>query len=457
MADPIYAQRYRHLKRLPPGRAEAAFRAQDDAGRPVAISVVRPYDPDGFLRTIGLVSAARHLSLAGVVDAGRDGADCFVVFDDPGGADAETLVARGPLPVATAALVGAQTAAGLAALHERGVVHGDVGPATVRQGADGSVKLTGAGLAGAYPAPDLAPGSPPDSARYLSPEEVAGRAALPASDVYRLGLVTYLLLTGRHAFDGADARVVAQEQLDGVVQPPQLLNPEVPPALAQIVMRALEKDPLDRGSAAQYQADIERVLSAAQVQVAPEKPRSKAWVWALGVVVVVAAALVAAWALGVFGGDTDAETVKVPDVTGMTEARAGTALEDVGLKTGKVTEVQDPSAAAGNVVAQSPKAGTEVDKGAAVELEVAGTPSPSPTATPGVAVPGVVGDSQDDAESALTGAGFTVVVSQMESDTAPAGDVIEQDPSAGVIATQGSTVRIIVSTGPATPTASPSP
>ncbi len=89
MADPIYAQRYRHLKRLAPGRDEAAYRAQDDAGRPVVISVVRPFDPSGFLRTMGLVSAVRHLDLTAVLDAGRDGADCFVVSDDPGGADAQ--------------------------------------------------------------------------------------------------------------------------------------------------------------------------------------------------------------------------------------------------------------------------------------------------------------------------------------------------------------------------------
>ena len=89
--------------------------------------------------------------------------------------------------------------------------------------------------------------------------------------------MTYLLLTGRHAFDGADGRVVAQEQLDGVVQPPQLLNPEVPPAVAQIVMRALQKDPGARGTAAQFQADIERVLRSAQVVEPIQKPRNRAW------------------------------------------------------------------------------------------------------------------------------------------------------------------------------------
>ena len=80
---------------------------------------------------------------------------------------------------------------------------------------------------------------------------------------------------------------------------------------------------------------------------------------------------------------------------------------------------------------------------------------PKPTATP-VAVPDVVGSSQAGAETQLTGAGFTVVVSQAESDSVPAGSVVSQDPQAGVMATQGSTVRIVVSTGTPTPTPTPS-
>ena len=266
----------------------------------------------------------------------------------------------------------------------------------------------------------------PTLARYLSPEEVSGRAPSPASDVYRLGLVTYLLLTGRHAFDGTDGSIVAQEQLDGVVRPPQLLNPEVPPALAQIVTRALEKDPGARGTAAQYQADIERVLRSAQVQeVAAERRPSRAWLWILLVVIAALAALAVAWALGAFdsGG-----AVKVPDVTGMTTAKATQALEADGLTTGKITRVQSTDGPEGTVVGQSPAAGEQVDEGSAVDLDVAG--APAPTATP-VAVPDVVGSSQAAAEAQLTGAGFTAVVTQAESDTVPAGTVISQDPAGG--------------------------
>ena len=450
MTEPIYRQKYRARRHLPAGRAEAAYAGRDAEGHPVTVTVVRPADPDGFLRTMGVVASVRHLDLAPVVDAGRDGPDCYVVGWDYGAVDAETMVEHGPMPTSDAALVVASAAAGLAALHERGVVHGGVTPSSLVRAEDRSVKLTGAGIAEAFPPPDLRTGTSADVARYLSPEEVAGRAPSPASDVYRLGLVAYLLLTGRHALDGVDGRVVAQGQLDGVVQPPQLLNAEVPPALAQIVMRALQKDPGARGTAAQFQADIERVLRSAQVVQPPEKPRNWAWAWVVGLFVVLAAALAIAWALSAFGGE-GADQVKVPDVTGMTAAKAGTTLTDAGFTTGKITQVQSTDGPQGTVVSQSPAAGDEADEGSAVDLEVAG--EPTPTATP-VAVPGVVGSSQAGAESQLTAAGFTVAVSQAGSDSVPAGSVISQDPQAGVIATQGSTVSIVVSSGAPTPTPS---
>ena len=158
MTEPIYAQRYRTRRHLPAGRAEAAYAGRDAEGHPVVVTVVRPVDADVFLRTMGVVASVRHLDLAPVVDAGRDGPDCYVVGWDYGEVDAAAMVERGPLAAADAALIGASAAAGLAALHERGVVHGGVDPASLVRAEDGSVKLTGAGLAEAYPPPDLRPG-----------------------------------------------------------------------------------------------------------------------------------------------------------------------------------------------------------------------------------------------------------------------------------------------------------
>ncbi len=453
MTEPIYTQRYRTRGRLPAGRADTAYAGRDADGHPVVVTVVRPVDPDAFLRTMDVVASVRHLNLAPVVDSGRDGPECYVVGWDYGDVDVEAMVGRGPLAPADAALVAASAAGGLAALHERGVVHGDVSPARLLRAEDGSVKLTGAGIAAGFRPPDLRTATSPEVARYLSPEEVSGRAPSPASDVYRLGLVLYLLLTGRHAFDGQDGRLVAQEQLDGVVEPPQLLNPAVPPALAQVVMRALQKDPGARGTAAQFQADIEEVLRDAQVVEPPEMPPNRAWMWVVGLFVVLAAAVALAWALGAFGGGGGGGEVKVPAVTGMTQATAVATLTDAGFKAGKITQVQSTDGPEGTVVSQSPAADAKAAKGSAVDLEVAAKPAPSATPAP---VPDVVGSSQAAAESQLTSAGFTVVVAQAASDSVPAGSVISQAPEAGVIVSPGSRVSIVVSTGTPTPTATPS-
>jgi serine/threonine-protein kinase len=446
------------VEALPPGWALAVHRAMDAGGRSVRITVVRPADPDAFMRRMGVVAAARHLDLPAVLDIGQDGADVFVVTEDVRGDDAAALVARGPLPVATATMAAAEAAAGLAALHEHGAVHGGVEPETLVQTGDGTVKLTGAGLAGAYLPPDLRAGAPAAEARYLSPEEIQGRPAEPASDVYRLGLVFYLLLTGSHAFDGPDAATVAREHLDGVVQPPQFRNPDVPPALAQILLRTLEKDPARRGSAAQLQQDLSGLLGAAQVQVGPEpvKPKNRGWIWALGVLVVVAlAGLGVAWATGAFDSKTPVKQAAVPDLVGMTQQGATAALEQAGLKVGTVVSEQSDKGPAGTVITQDPVAGSKLAEGGLVALTLSSGASPSPSAT--ADVPDVVGSTQAAAVQSLNAAGFAVVVVN-ESSLTPAGEVVSQSPTGGVIAKSGSTVRISVSSGPVVePSASPSP
>jgi serine/threonine-protein kinase len=278
--------------------------------------------------------------------------------------------------------------------------------------------------------------------------------------VYRLGLVLYLLLTGSHAFDGPDAASVAREHLDGVVQPPQFRNPEVPPALAQIVLRALEKDPARRGSAAQFQQDLSAVLGAAQVQVAPEpvKPKNRGWIWALGVLVVVAlAGLGVAWAAGAFNSDEPAQQVAVPDLVGMTEQGASSALSQVGLKVGEVVSEHSDKGPAGTVIAHDPAAGSKVADGSLVALTISSGATPTPSPLPAAEVPDTVGMTQAQATQTLEDAGFAVEVAEEASPT-PAGEVVSQSPTGGVIAKSGSAVTITVSTGPAVePSASPSP
>jgi beta-lactam-binding protein with PASTA domain/predicted Ser/Thr protein kinase len=145
------------------------------------------------------------------------------------------------------------------------------------------------------------------------------------------------------------------------------------------------------------------------------------------------------------------QQVEVPDVTGETEDNARSALESAGLRVGKVTReesAEDP----GTVIAQSPAAGKQAAKGAAVDLTVAKA----------VKVPDVIDQSEDDATTALEDAGFTVRVRDRATTSEEEdGVVLEQSPAGDEERPKGSRVTIIVgrlsTTTTPTPTPTPTP
>jgi beta-lactam-binding protein with PASTA domain len=138
-----------------------------------------------------------------------------------------------------------------------------------------------------------------------------------------------------------------------------------------------------------------------------------------------------------------AQPVAVPNVVGMAQAAAETAITDAGLVVGTVTTQASETVPAGEVISQSPTAGTEVASGSAVDLVVS-------SGVQVVAVPNVVGMAQAAAETAITDAGLVVgTVTTQASDTIPAGEVISQNPTAGTEVAPGSAVDLIVSSGPA--------
>ena len=148
----------------------------------------------------------------------------------------------------------------------------------------------------------------------------------------------------------------------------------------------------------------------------------------------------------------------VPNVIGMTEAAAKAAITQAGLAVGVIARVYSDTVATGTVADQAPGSGIDAPAGSQVALTVSRGPTPaaSPSAT---AVPDVSAQSQAQATSVLQSAGFTVAVDKVPDSTVPAGTVTAQSPSAGVLAQPGTTVTIVVSTGPptASPIASPTP
>jgi beta-lactam-binding protein with PASTA domain len=138
-----------------------------------------------------------------------------------------------------------------------------------------------------------------------------------------------------------------------------------------------------------------------------------------------------------------AGSVAVPDVVGLTQASATSAITGAGLVVGTITQQASSTVPAGSVIAQNPTAGQLVAPGSAVNLVISSGPG-------NVAVPDVVGLTQASATTAITGAGLIVgTVTQQPSSTVPAGSVIAQNPLGGQQVPPGSAVNLVVSSGPA--------
>jgi RHS repeat-associated protein len=136
--------------------------------------------------------------------------------------------------------------------------------------------------------------------------------------------------------------------------------------------------------------------------------------------------------------------VSVPDVVGQTQATAEAAIADAGLVVGTVTTANSDIVPAGSVISQTPVGGTEVPAGNAVDLVISLGPAL-------VTVPDVVGQTQADAEAAITAANLVVgTVTTTNSDTVGSGDVISQNPAGGITVAEGNAVDLVVSTGPVT-------
>src|SRR5262249_17604721 len=134
--------------------------------------------------------------------------------------------------------------------------------------------------------------------------------------------------------------------------------------------------------------------------------------------------------------------VAVPNVVGLTQAAATTAITNANLVMGAVTTQPSTTVPAGSVISQNPTGGTQIAVGGAVALVVSSGP-------PQVAVPNVAGLTQAAASTAITNAGLTVgAITNAPSSTVPTGSVISQNPAAATQVAVGSAIALVVSAGP---------
>jgi serine/threonine protein kinase len=268
--------RYRLEEPLGSGGMAMVYRGHDlMLERTVAIKILRKdysNDPEFRERFHLEAKAAANLSHPNIVtvhDFGLNIDQLFIVMEYVPGTDLKTILKkRGRISIPEAIELISQACAGIGYAHRAGLVHCDIKPQNMLVTPEKRLKVVDFGIARALSAispderMDIVWGSP----QYFSPEQAAGGAPSPASDVYSLGVIFFEMLTGKLPFAAQTAEELARQHRETLPPSPRKFNPSIPIPLEQIILKILAKEPSSRYRTADQ---LGRVLSSYSQQSRP--------------------------------------------------------------------------------------------------------------------------------------------------------------------------------------------
>jgi len=451
--------------------------------REVAVKVLRAdlaRDPSflsRFRREAQSAAGLNHPNIVAVYDTGEDTVDGiehvpYIVMEYVAGRTLRDVLAEdGRLLPRRAMEIVAEVTSALEYSHRAGIVHRDIKPGNVMLTPTGEIKVMDFGIARAAAAASSTMTQTAQvlgTAQYLSPEQARGEHVDARSDIYSTGCLLYELLTGVPPFRGESAVAVAYQHVREDPLPPSQLDPDLPPSVDAVVLKAMAKNPANRyQDAAEMRADLERAAAGRRVEapsvlaqdatttlpaaspttvlLRPDdddrRGRRTAAYIALGIAVIAVMVIAALIAKGVFSDTT--KSVHAPKVVGLSQAQAEQKIEGLGLKVGKVTPTpigQDGNTLdKGLVYRQDPADGITVKEHGTINIFVS-------TGIQTVTVPSdLVGKTLDDAKAELAALHLTANVIQ---DNVPgtAGTVLSV-PAAGQTVNAGTTIDLRVVSG----------
>ena len=409
--------RYQIIRTIGEGGMANVYLAHDIIlDRDVAVKILRG-DLAGdekfvrrFQREAIAASSLAHPNIVEMYDVGEDDGKYFIVMEYIEGRTLKSLIKkRGALTLSEVIDIMLQLTSGLACAHESYIIHRDIKPQNVLILDDGRVKITDFGIAMALNSNELTQtNSVMGSVHYLPPEQANGNGSTIKSDIYSTGILMYELLTGKLPFKGDNAVEIAIKQMKDPIPSVCEANPEIPQSIENIILKATAKNPKNRYDNVM---EMHNDLVTALDQNRRDEPKV---------------------------------VFQYPEYEIMEDSKKITRTsKNEEKRTSEVEENKEKTVNKALLIT-----------GGVVSIIVIIITCillllPGKTVVKEIKIPDVSGMSVEKAEKALEELGFTVKddVTERNSDTVDAGNVIETSPKIGRTAKEGATITLIVSKG----------
>ena len=258
------------------GGMAVVYKAYDfRSGRTVAVKVLREqYNQDAefvrrFEQEAEAASAISHENLIDIYDVGEQNGTRFIVMEYVDGMTLKSLIKEhGALDNYSAITIARQICTALQIAHDAHIIHRDIKPQNILLDRRGVAKLSDFGIAKTSDTQTITGGGDNGvlgSVHYFAPEQARGEGVNACSDLYSLGVVMYEMVTAKLPFTGDTPVAIALQHMSTAAVPPIELNPKVTPALNEIILKAIRKNPEER-----YQSGRELYDDLSMALVYPE-------------------------------------------------------------------------------------------------------------------------------------------------------------------------------------------
>ncbi len=486
MKGMIFAERYKLADFIGQGGMSLVYRAVDiRTGHSVAVKILKSeYNSDKeflerFQREAQAASLMSHHNIVNLLDVGMEGEHRYLVLEYVSGNTLKEIIRqKGRMSTNTAIQVAIRILSALQHAHDNGIIHRDIKPQNVLVHSDGHVKVADFGIARMTNAFTISKGDTVvGSVHYSSPEQASGTVVDATSDIYSTGVVLYEMLTGQVPFSGDTPVAVAMQHIKATPPPIEEFNPDVPPAVVAVVMKAMEKSPKKRYQSAREMADAlirardgkeevpppstgggasrigaqgspppgkrppefrSRVGGGQTQRTAARRRRGKRYL-SLAFTCLMVAGVLAVLTLGVLQIYHQVTSSAIaPELVGLSVEEAQTLTKRAGLNW-QQTQINHDAIPAGTVISQIPEADVSMIKGDSVVVTVSLGPVSA-------VMPDLTGQTREEAAARLKEKGLAMVVFKIAS-AEPLDTVISQSPKANEHLAMGSEVEVTISGG----------